>query len=223
MSLGSLPHEGKGKAHKKQPPYSQKCITFVHMESEKQKMISITPPSRYQNMSAAGFFLSLLSVLIMVGIFMNEQMGSHWISNFALAFLIGLAGLAMLTTHGGVKVDVQNRRVRHYSKTLGLQTGKWQSIEELKHISVVRYKQDAKLNFLSISYHQQSKPVHLRLNLGGRQYVQLLRADYSLAWPHAVALSESLQVPIFRWTGPGKEWLAPGGQEPLEGKPEAQE
>lgn len=193
------------------------------MEKEEQKLIRITPPNRYQNMSAAGFFLSLVSVLIIVGIALNEQMGTNWVANTSLALLVGVAGLAMLTTQGGVVVDTSRRRAKHYSKTLGLSSGKWQDLDGLKHISVVRYKQEAAFNFLSISYHQQNKPVHVRLILGGRRYIQLVRGDYAKAWPIVEQLSEALHVPIFRYVGQEKEWLAPGGRGQLDEKGDAQE
>jgi len=79
-------------------------------------------------------------------------------NNLLIGVVVLILGLIMIFTYNGVQIDVPNKRIRNYTKCLGLLIGKWQGLDVFTDIAVLQTNETSRaLSLANVALKESEK------------------------------------------------------------------
>lgn len=110
-----------------------------------------------------------------------------------------IISLLCLLLRSGILIDSEHLRIKKYIGFLGINTGKWEVVESIVNLQVIKVKETQGMNVLSISRTEIREVYKLLLVLPGKS-IELMTGDQNLIFKNGNEISSLLNTEIVNRT-----------------------
>ncbi|MFH2140906.1 MAG: hypothetical protein ABIJ97_00685 [Bacteroidota bacterium] len=152
-------------------------------------------------------FIVLGILLILISISLVCIFGHLW--QIILSIILTLAGILLLMIKTGFVVDFNSKKIRYYWGFFGFIFGKWDSLKDVKYISIVRIKlneafseKECQITFIEYKY-------RVNFIFENKRHNQVLKDNLPVAMEKAMIIAKGLGLKIFDNSEGKKVWISP--------------
>ena len=109
--------------------------------------------------------------------------------------LFFLISLVLLFLKSGVIIDTENRKIKEYTSLIVIIKGKWESIQSIIGLEIIKTSETTSMSTASISRTDTKEVYKLLLNLPDED-IEFISGEKSYIQKHAETISSALQVEI---------------------------
>jgi hypothetical protein len=113
--------------------------------------------------------------------------------------LLFIIGLVLFFIKSGVIIDTENKRLKNYIWFFGIIKGKWENIDALVNLKIIKSKENQTMNVLSISRTSTDYIYKLFMILPDRK-IEIMSGKRDVILKRAEHISFTLQTPIINNT-----------------------
>ena len=96
------------------------------------------------------------------------------VTNGIQVFFIALIGFAIVFSTKGVSIDVANKKLKEYNNFFFIKFGKWQSLDQFPHITVLEITEKTSLGSHTTLVNSSSREMVYRITLLSKDHYQKL-------------------------------------------------
>lgn len=124
-----------------------------------------------------------LALLCVVGTYNNEP----------LSLTLLLIAIPLIFIRTGIIIDCENKRLKNYIGLFFFKLGKWESIEQIQQVEILRVKQSRNMSVLSIS-RTENNIIYKMLAVMPKQKIELLSGSNLFIEKEATKIAIQLHV-----------------------------
>ena len=112
-----------------------------------------------------------------------------------MGIMFFIISLIFLLLRSGIFIDTSNRKLKNYTGILGIQKGKWESIESVVNLQILKTQETQGMHVLSIS-RSETVDVYILYMVLSKGKIELMSGEKEIILSRAEEIGSALQVPV---------------------------
>jgi len=128
--------------------------------------------------------------ILLVGIGIWRMIVMDW-----LGILLFVTGLVLFFTRFGVIIDAEGKRLKKYIGFLGINSGKWENINSVQNLKILKKRENQTMGVLSIS-RTTAKDIYKILLVLPRKKIEIMSGERDTVFKRAEKIASYLDTSI---------------------------